>query len=412
MLPPELLFLVCEGLEPRDILALSETCTANLTILSHLRTLFKLYPWYDRRFSSTKDSPWNVSKLTRFPKSFIHVPYPDTRYEEDLPSDFVALTGGCGRDEKYIWNICDQGLYFNSPAEEEEMEYDDSLDWNTHGIVDLRADKTAALPATPYAARLLPKLDLSGYKVKVLLEEEQNDRVSAVIMHLTDKKNFLLVKYGTEQVQKFELDSETFYHRLYLIGDMVIINKEDKKSKPLYLLPGLKSLTTLEDEPTAEYQGWMMYNGNLFKAVLDCKDRLVVASPTVKIKQPKRPQRLYNIYQDERNPRYAMAYTRKDGIMAYVIDLEECEVSMLLDKEDVWLLGLSKGELGLWKYSPMSLYGRCNSQNKSELGDLVEIAIALPIDEFLDFHGHLYDFEVDDEGLNDEVMDGLLGVGG
>lgn len=286
------------------------------------------------------------------PKAFETVQFLLPSYfEEDLPSDFQALRGDCRRDEKYNWNICDQGIYFNTIADSDEEDFYEDEDERDHhnGIVDLR-EYWGELPPTPYPARILPVLD-PDLDLRRKLDADRNDQVSAQVSTLYDDSTLLLVKYGREKIQEFEVDHLRNYS-LYLIGDMVIVNPADEDCKTQYLLPGRSKLATLEDVPTTEYEGWMMYNGKLFKAVLDENFQLVVAPAGTTVEKHENPPRLYNIYQDERHPRYAMVYTRKEGIMTHVIDLEKCQVSMVLDRDSFWLAGLSQGELGLWKFSP------------------------------------------------------------
>lgn len=97
---------------------------------------------------------------------------------------------------------------------------------------------------------------------------------------------------------------------IYLVGEMVIMTKDG--SKPQYVVPGSRKLATIEHAmpSLADHQGFMMYNGNLFQAVLDNKDQLVVGTLDLQISREYRAEPfLYNIHQDDRNPRYALACT-------------------------------------------------------------------------------------------------------
>lgn len=70
---------------------------------------------------------------------------------------------------------------------------------------------------------------------------------------------------------------------------------------------------------------------------------------------------------------------------------------MLLDKNDLWVPGLSKGKLGIWKYDPQFVYdiGRILDQNI--LTEMVDIYMVKGIDAFLQEYPHVLDFEVDPE---------------
>lgn len=353
MLPAELLLLVCESLTPSDILSLSETCTSNKSALSHLRTLFLKYPWFDRDFSQWKNEPWSACVVSEPRASdFKMIRHPPSHFKKELPSDFQALRADCRRDEAFKWNVCDQGLYFNTGK--------------VNGILDLRKDKTNALPDTPYPVRRVPKVKTSGYKIRYVSEEDRNDKVSAKIIVLEEKKEktLLLVKYPDHKTVELELEPN-YFHGLHLIGEMVIVSNGDLDSQPQYLLPGKTKLTTLtEAAQAAQYEGFMMYNGNLFKAELDCNGLLIVGRLDVEvdINMFEEPQRSFHIYQDERNPRYAMAYSQEEGLMVYLIDLHKYTVSVVIDRKDFCLPGVSKGKLGLWTYSPQELsdFGKQN----------------------------------------------------
>lgn len=389
MLPPELLLRVCEYLTPKDILSLSETSSTHKTVLANLRTSFLEHPWFDQNFSQWKMVLWGSAKYPKSKTPFKNVPLPLDGFDVPLPSDFQALVGDCRRDENYGWNICDQGLYFNTVDDSENEDWD-QWELDDNGILDLREDQTSELPATPYPLRSMPILDVPDK----VIAKERNDKVSAAIVEDCFEYQFLAVKYRENEMQVFDIDyDDHIYYSLYLVGAMVIVYSNDMTTPQLYLLPGKPELANLEDTPTRKYEGLMMYNGNLFKAVLDFDGQLVVGPLNLEVNEKIGGERMYKIHQDERNPRYALVCTRKEGVVAYVVDLEDHTISLLLDKENLWLVGLSKGKLGMWKYTTEYVYRIGTEQGKDNLGELAEFYYVTGIDIFLSHYGHLFDLQ-------------------
>ncbi|KAG5356158.1 hypothetical protein CJU89_5878 [Yarrowia sp. B02] len=359
MLPPELLFLVCDHLDRVDILSLAHAGSENKAILAVWLRLFVGCPFYMVRYS-----PYN--SLMTFAANF-QPPKKHLKFKHSklpallntlLPDDFQCLQGYLDRKE-HEWFYCNEGL------------------GRTYGgILNLRADeKTVLLPSS---VTLKPHGEV--------LKFESNSHVAVQIVR---DQIMVVIKYAdNSRVQECTLDKadvEAFYKILVFVSRVRSENTDDM----YYILPDSNGLYQMNWKPL------MLYDGVLYKVSVGSGDKLQVATRGYPVKGEGIADLQYDIFQDQRHPRYGMVYTEMEGLLDYVVDLETKEVFRVLrvlEEGHISIAGISNGKLGVWKYSWEFLWSLIpdvgDAGSDEELTELHDLVLRLKADskEFFDFN--------------------------
>lgn len=191
----------------------------------------------------------------------------------------------------------------------------------------------------------------------------------AVTSYLTDDNGVDLVLAYKEDgsMPRYQI-SDTFHrsssYRLQGFENNIVLHKRepDNNSYGLDLFVKGRNPIRLGDMKSCGY-GLLMYNGQLFKAVHDEDRELHIVPAHSELGEDTKRDR-FNIFQDDRFPRYAMTSTVIRGLSEFVIDLKTHQVASVgLDPHHVPLVGISQGKLGVWKYSQRYLCDKAGKDN-------------------------------------------------
>lgn len=210
-----------------------------------------------------------------------------------------------------------------------------------------------------------------GYKftssAEILLEWNMDSDSVTLYTIINDKRHTIVVdkKKGMKM------------HHLQLIDDIALVFVLDGDVQTTYyLVPGNDKLVAIDfGGCQVPQEGLMMYNGQFYKAVLDEKVDVQVDHVTRQMGNPTTitPGAAYEICQDLRFPRYGLVYTNMDKNLAHVIDLEKKEISQFLGLDkDVSIVGVSDGELAIWKYTREYLEEMCEKRGMEGFKEVVE----------------------------------------
>lgn len=400
MLPAELILHICELLELRDILSLADTCQSNRALLHKFQKLAKLAPWYNKNLS--EHGLWADCErmLDQEPLQFPHESYCKDHFNEPLPRDFQCLQGDINRYNKHRWITCDQGI--SRLCENGNRE-----------ILDLRENTQDPMSHDPFS--VLKRREYVTFEGQLRCRVA-NEFVAAAVVASRDKTEISLhVRYDDDaetEIHMVETELKEGSYQVFVIEDMVLVSRSYSRGHDnvFYLLPGGK-LTPLDTPKMDSIDGWMQYNGILYKAVLDEDDNMQVATSHYPVEMYIVGLRKYEICQDVRNPRYGMAFCQDEGMLAHVIDLEEQEVILAANEDCFWIVGFSDGRLGRWNFSQDYIMSKAKSRDMKEF---VEEDLFEGRQRFIDEHGYLYNFDgfMDEsdvfleDGEEDEEEDG------
>lgn len=350
MLPAEVVYEICNHLGFRDILTLSKVHGDFDRALKPLLKLLTLSPYYQLKYSQWDSWQQASSHFKPYTRKFefkraefpLHV-------DEPLPDDFRLLQNhvvGTGKN----WRICDRGVVAPPTSE----------------VIDMRAnpDDNAPGPTHPSLVPADPNVSLDG-----LVSVKDNAYVSTKTT-LHHGSTYVLIKYRDGTRIAVCVDQRANVHHSYdlqLIDDVVfsqIVSPTDISENSIsFILPGMdRPLPLVRVNCGINAEGLLLYDGHLYKAVVNDENNLTVATHDCPIRGEGRSDLEYNIYQDDRNPRYGLAYLKKTGVLIYVIDLLEHTVITVLQNLQFGFAGLSNGEPGVWQYTAgylMSRFGGC-----------------------------------------------------
>ncbi|KAG5355895.1 hypothetical protein CJU89_5609 [Yarrowia sp. B02] len=389
MLPTEVLTQVSSYLDKKDVVSLAETSSENFETLNAVRKVHLKSPY--SRLELSQWPSWEAYadnfETEIEPELFKRVELPK-HVNEVLPEDFKALQGDLARQWNSEWNSCDRGICGTREDDKEAK----VLDLSAEGDSD--TCKPTVAPENT-RRRLFTDHHEVGYKFSPQTEAllEWNMESGCVTLYTIDSDG----KRDSHEVT--EKKGTEMYH-LQLISDIALVFVLTLTGQTtFYLVPGGK-LTPLDfGGCQVPQEGLMLYNGHFFKAVIDEKVDLQVA-PVARLMGKATtitPAAAYEICQDVRLPRYGLAYTNMDKNLAHVVDLEKKQISQFfgMDK-DVCLVGVSNGELAVWKYTREYLEKKCDEQEKPEMKELVEQLFQNNIN-WEEFHKELVDAWVDED---------------
>ncbi|KAG5359385.1 hypothetical protein CJU90_4129 [Yarrowia sp. C11] len=375
MLPPEILTLVTEFLAPNDIISLAETNQQTYTAQGALRNLFLKSPYC--RLELSQWDKWqsfadSYKCDTSFEDTFKNVELPQ-HCNKPLPDDFKALQGDLARQWNSDWNSCDLGICGPREDDKEAIVLDLTA---SNSDDETTSAKLTGLPTgkpahRPPSRRLFSSQMEIGYKfspqAEALLEWDMS--TDAVIL-------YTMFADGVSHKLVVDEKKGTKMHHLQLINDIALVFVLDLNTQTTYyLVPGGK-LTALDfGNCKVPQEGLMMFNGHFFKAVIDEKVDLLVAHISRPMGEPTTvtPGAVYEVCQDLRYPRYGLVYTNTDKNLAHVIDLQKREVSQFFGlTKDVCLVGVSNGELAVWKYTREYLDKVCGERKMESFKEIVE----------------------------------------
>lgn len=146
---------------------------------------------------------------------------------------------------------------------------------------------------------------------------------------------------------------------LQIIDDVVFVKrgKEEEDQQGGYeedfvkfLVPGGK-LRDLNVHPRrSSLEGWLMYNGLVFNTCTSKEHVLQVVTSDVETINVSEDTEMYHVYEDPRNPRYALGYgcgmSWEWNVPMYVVDLKTREILSIFSPDKMVLVGISEGKLG------------------------------------------------------------------
>ncbi|KAG5362718.1 hypothetical protein CJU89_1851 [Yarrowia sp. B02] len=360
MLPPELLYLVCIHLEPRDILSLSAVNASTKAVLLPLRKLFLKIPYYSLRHSQWDTWQACVGDFEAEAPSglFEHASIP-SHSDEPLPADFQALEGNDGQKQQG-WNYCDMGLFSKGDVLNLKSEpAPEGLDYSSTSSF---RDEDEFLPDSMY----LDGMQTETCSVKIV-QVFRTDEIWLLIQYSDGTHQKHSLGFGDEdsfEEDNFDSDEDGFeyedvsYERedydIAVADDTVILlkkKKEGDKLEKIFVPKGGEPVHVGDiSTHTQAWGGLFIFNGRLF--VTHCgKDQKLQVAPLQPEMDEMEPSRLtFNIVQDERYPRYGLAYTW-DGLLMYVVDLQTRAVHYVVQEGRMTVVGISDGQLGMWTYS-------------------------------------------------------------
>lgn len=339
MLPAELLFEVCNHLDALDVYALSLACRENSLMLEPLLNLFKDCPWYQLRFSSWDSWQACAAKYKEPPKNvvFKRGKLPEVQ-DQPLPDDFTVLHHSSDHEQSQGSTTTDRGIYGYK-----------------HGVsIDLRAEPSTE-SLKPIYDVVIPDPLPEGSEADPF--GEASALLSADTVWYAEDKRSLVVKDCHGKVRSFPRRTDCEY--LTRVFDAVVFlggydDRDTRRGHEIsYYLSGartLKPVKALSKEDTRVDQ-WLLYNGALFKVVVGKRNRFGVVSLGTNIEEGF-SDCCFRVGQNDRNPRYGLAYRLPNEGLQYVIDLEK-QLFYRIPPYDHHLhfVGTSNGQLGVWSYT-------------------------------------------------------------
>lgn len=404
-LPKELLLEVSTHLPPKDIVSLAETNQHIFSALAALRNLFLKCPYSRLHFSQWNTwqafaENWNQVETNTSPFKQVGLP---KHTNQPLPRNFKALQGDLGRQWGSDWNSCDRGICGPRQGDEEAdllvltdpQKNSPEKDSPEKNSSEKEANKPTCelLACHSYGRRLYPTQFEIGYKISTQGEAllEWNMESDSVILYTMFKD---CVRHSTtiDEKKGFKI-----YHMQFIDDVALVFVLDGDVQNTYYLVPNGK-LTALDfGGCKVPQEGLMMYNGHFYKTVLDEKVDIQVAHVSQSMGKPTTmsPGAAYETCQDLRFPRYGLVYSNSDHNLAHVIDLQKQKISQcLLHDKDVCLVGLTDGELAIWKYTREYLENVCEERGMGGFKKVVE-NILEGNENWEEFHRELVEAWVD-----------------
>lgn len=383
MLPSELLFQVCDYLQPPDIISLSEIDRFTKTTLLPLRKLCLKIPYYCLEYSQ-----WNSWQecILDFESEASHNPFEHVslpKHEnKPLPEDFRALKGGVDRRLHYEWNLCDLGFVCEHGILNLKEKVDTSADF------DLYMDEYK-----PYPVRTFQVNKQGAYADLVIRAMMQTQSCQAVIAVTSDVRyvsspvsrrettntmNRLFIQYNDGTTQEHVLKSidgithsDWDFHVLVADNAVIFTRRYGAVFSTFYVLKGGEPVFIADSLPIENVNGTcsLFYNGRVFLTYMDQEPKIQVIPLESEPLNPAPVFRNVYLYQDERYPRYGLAY-QFGTFLAYVVDLEKREVHCVMEGDPA-VIGLSNGQLGMWTYTEEYLMDKCEEQELSTMKELM-----------------------------------------
>ncbi|KAG5362686.1 hypothetical protein CJU89_1820 [Yarrowia sp. B02] len=388
MLPSEILDLICSFLDLQDLVSFSQTSRElrdSIFETTYRDGLLKACPYYDLNYSqwdSWKESALHYSRVDTRPFRS-NLTYP-VHIDKPLPDDFECLCRGA--DLKSVFVYGDSGIFVE--------------------------DRFVSLTQSPKAKPFTPKKmfidsapfglfneicygDRSMHSVGDFHRANCTSQIMAAVSTYEDQLG-LLVKDITDELGDPDDDPLYFARlrgrgpfRLQIVGKKVVLAITGPNGTlfssiftppdGFSTLPYTKSLEILP-------AGMLFYDGNVFDVFMSLSKSPVVQSTKSKSSTPSvwKLNRYHKVEQDERHPQYALIYNQH-GVATALVDLKQhkvqnfSEVSETTQSFGAWpssrspwapeeqhvvMVGLSKGSVGVWKYSEKYLANKYMSQHR------------------------------------------------
>lgn len=375
MFPAEILALICEYLPLEDVVAL---CQTNQQLRNGVpesvvqKLVIEKCPYFNLKYSQSDNWVDAASHLLNDkPPKFL-----DSQHKnQPLPDDFYTL---CKDVEKtFPWDYNDKGISFQGK------------------LLDLtEAGSTKTAPSRDHEGLLQSKQVVSYNEISMdvpgkLIQTRHSSKAVAILFEI-QRTTILGVKYKNGEVKASPIKAEAPY-RLQVIGDCAVLHAHDCSSGfcVQYFTPDSEVENIECPFVKGAPAGIALYNGNFFNITLEARYAIRVER-SASSRECKHTNRLFRVYQDEKHPEYCLMY-KPSGIVTGLVDFRNRQASIISehgygfilsnfganDHEDYLLMvGVSKGALGIWKYTRRYLADKYKAQHGLNLPEPLMKALA------------------------------------
>lgn len=353
MLPPELVHEISNHLGAWDILTFAKVHPAIYDKLKPVLKMLADCPYFLVRYSQWNSWRTAASHYEPQPQQLkFKTARCAVHLDEPLPDDFQALRSHVAGAQ--AWQTCDRGLMAPSTRE----------------VFDMTARPNCNNRLEPAPPPIVPSHLINPTSLLAFKANSYVFAMSVIYCQSTDlhvwyrdgKRGMVILDDGPMCGHRFKLQ---------LIDDTVFslaANSTDPSENAVScIVRGMiydHPLTNISSGINPE--GLLLYNGHLFKAAVNEDDELIVATLDFDIPgEGCQWSAKYDIYQDDRNPRYGLAYFKGSGVLIYVIDLLKHTVINVQRYQELGFVGFSKGKPGVWRYTRDYLVPRFKSRQRS-----------------------------------------------
>lgn len=381
MLPSEILDNICDYVDLEDLVALSQTSRELRDLIfetTYRDMLLRYCPFYDLKYSqwdSWRASALHFAQIDTTPfRSDLDRPI---HIDKPLPDDFKCFGSGIDLKSEVVYQDC--GVFIENrflslcqsqkpaPSRPTRM-YTDSAPFGlvheiNYGLESMNVvgDFHRAICTSQIMAAVSTYGDQLGLIMKDLTEKTDDPEGAPLYFaRLHGRGPFRLQVVGKKVVLVVTSHSGEFMSSIFSAPD------------GFTTLPYVKPLQKLP-------AGMLFYDGHVYDVFMSSSKTPVVQSTRSHSPTPSewKLNRYHKVEQDERHTRYALVYNQH-GVVSALVDLEDHKIQNLsiaaftpqsfgtwsrpaqtaATEHHLTMVGISKGSVGIWKYSEQYLADR------------------------------------------------------
>lgn len=372
-LPHDILVVICELVSPRDLCALRETCqqlSRDIPGSFILGCLLSVWDCCNIEYSRSNDDTCQAPhKLNNSRVEFSDQVKCPVYIDQPLPRDFYCLCKEV--DEIFPWEYHDNGISFDEKL----------LDLTEHPEMGQGKPKKGLTMGRYYGSTY-------AFGGAPVIQTRHSSKMLAGVSVIN------LIYSGIPQTRGIvNLDGLSLPFRLQVNGKSVLLHAracDYKTSEVICVSPGGKVHTQRCRPRKAAPAGIVHYNDTFFNIDFQTRYRLRVCKSLHSLDSDPQLSEPYKVYQDEEYSQFCLVY-KPTGIIIGLIDLDnqQTEVfsapgtgfvarnySSITCEEYLVMVGMSKGSLGIWKFSINHLRKRFRFQHGDGFANALSLAVS------------------------------------